>query len=72
MANKEAWLVSVVADGTKWHQGQLSVCALPKVLILGGRLHLHLPQQISAHVGEEAAEPGGGIQFCLQEVRELR
>lgn len=63
-----AWLLSVAADGTQQHQGQSSVCAPPKILVLGGRLHLHLPQQISAHVGEEAA----GIQCRLQEVIEQR
>lgn len=66
MASMAAWLLSVVAHGTERHRGQCSVCAPPKILILGGRLHLHLPQQISAHVGEEAAVFGGGIQLCLQ------
>lgn len=61
-------LLSAVADGTQWYQGQCSVYAPPKILILGGRIHLHLSQQISAHVGEEAAVFGGGIQFCSQEV----
>lgn len=68
MASMAAWLLSVVADGTQRHQGQRSVCAPPKILVLGGRLHPHLLRRISAHVGEEAAVFGGGNQFCLQEV----
>ncbi len=70
MASMAAWLLSVVADGNQRHPGQRSVCAPPAILVLGGWLHLHLPQQISAHVGEEAALFGGGIHFCLQEVME--
>lgn len=68
MASMAAWLLSVVADGTQRHQGQRSVCAPPKILVLGGRLHPHLLRRISAHVGEEAAVFGGLNQFCLQEV----
>lgn len=68
MASMAAWLLSVVADGTQRHQGQRSVCAPPKILVLGGRLHPHLLRRISAHVGEEAAVFGGRNQFCLQEV----
>lgn len=72
MARMAAWLLSVVADGTQRQRGQHSVCAPPKILVQGGRLHLHLPQQISTHVGEEAAVFGGGILLCSQEVMEQR
>ena len=56
-----AWLLSTVADGTQRHKGHRSVCAPPEILILARSLHLQLPQQISAHVGEEAVSFGGGI-----------
>lgn len=68
----QLWLLSAVADGTQRHEGQRYVYAPPKILILGGRLHLHLPQQISAHVAEEAAAFGREMHFWLQEVIEER
>lgn len=64
MASMAAWLLSVAADGTRRHQSQRSVCAPPKILAMGGRRHLHLPECVFAHVGEEAAVLGGGIHFC--------
>lgn len=51
-------------SGCRWtlqHQGQNSVCAPPKIPILGGRLPPYLPQCSSAHVGAKAAVFGGGI-----------
>lgn len=65
MASMAAWLLLMAADGTQRHQGQHSVCVPPKIPSLGERLHLLLPQQISTHVGEEAALSGGGKWFCV-------
>lgn len=50
-------------SGYRWtlrHQGQRSVCAPPKIPILGGRLPPYLPRCNSAHVGAKAAVFGGG------------
>lgn len=67
MARLAAWLLPEVADGTQRHRRQRSVCAPPKILGPSGRLYLHLPLQISAHVGEEAAVFGGGMHFCSEQ-----
>ncbi|KAK5872996.1 hypothetical protein PBY51_013645 [Eleginops maclovinus] len=63
-----AWLLSVAADGTQRHWGHVLSVSRQKYLFSSGWLHLHLPQQISEHVGEEAAVIGVGKHICLLEV----
>jgi len=68
MASMAAWLLSAAADGTQRHWVKVLSAPRQKYLFSGGRVRLHLPQQISEHVVEEAAVFGVRMHFCLQEV----
>ncbi|KAK5913028.1 hypothetical protein CesoFtcFv8_002849 [Champsocephalus esox] len=63
-----AWLLSAAADGTQRHWVKLLSAPSQKYLFSGGWVGLHLPQQMSEHVGEEAAVFGVRMHFCWQEV----